>query len=228
MRVRKRSPERAAPEMGRVTKLPRWQSVRMPPSPDRLAKPDEEARLVERSRQGDAVAFTQLVAAHQGRVRAYVGGTVHRPEVVDDLAQEVFLDAFRKLGSYKGEAPFGLWLLGIARHKALMHLRQEVRRLARERRSLDFVLSELRVRDLEADEARIPQRERESAALQTCLERLPSGGAELIADRYFQRRSIGEIAAARGKREGTMRMNLLRLRQLLRDCVEQRLAREDR
>src|SRR6476646_8878213 len=109
---------------------------------------DEEARLVERSRQGDAAAFTQLVAAHQGRVRAYIGGTVGRPEVVDDLAQEVFLGAFRSLDTYKGDAPLGVWLLGIARHKTLMHLRREVRRLTRETRSLDLVLSELRVRVL--------------------------------------------------------------------------------
>src|SRR5437870_11500530 len=113
----------------------------MPPglSPDRaLDASDDEGRLIASSRQGDAGAFTQLVSAHQGRVRAYVGGTINRPEVVDDLAQEVFLSAFSSLDSYKGEAPFGVWLLGIARHKTLMYLRQEVRRLARESRSLDL------------------------------------------------------------------------------------------
>jgi RNA polymerase sigma-70 factor (ECF subfamily) len=194
---------------------------------DRVDALDDEARLVERSRQGDAAAFTQLVSAHQGRVRAYIGGTVGRPEVVDDLAQEVFLGAYRSLDSYKGEAPLGVWLLGIARHKTLMHLRREVRRLARETRSLDLVLSELRVRVLEADEPLLSRRDREIAALQACLERLPAGGAELITDRYFRARSIVEIAGTSGKREGTVRMTLLRLRQLLRTCVEQRLTREE-
>src|SRR5216110_1197441 len=84
----------------------------MPPSADRtLDAADDEGRLIDRSRQGDAGAFTQLVSAHQGRVRAYIGGTINRPEVVDDLAQEVFLSAFRSLETYKGEAPFGVWLL---------------------------------------------------------------------------------------------------------------------
>jgi RNA polymerase sigma-70 factor (ECF subfamily) len=188
---------------------------------------DDEARLVERSRGGDTAAFTQLVSAHQGRVRAYIGGTVGRPEVVDDLAQEVFLGAFRSLDTYKGDAPLGIWLLGIARNKTLMHLRREVRRLARETRSLDLVLSELRVRVLEADELLVAEREREIVALQACLERLPTGGAELIADRYFRARSITEIASASGKREGTVRMTLMRLRQMLRTCVEQRLARDE-
>jgi RNA polymerase sigma-70 factor (ECF subfamily) len=199
----------------------------MPPSPDRsVDASDDEGRLIDRSRQGDAGAFTQLVSAHQGRVRAYIGGTINRPEVVDDLAQEVFLSAFRSLDTYKGEAPFGVWLLGIARHKTLMHLRHEVRRLARESRSLDLVLSDLRVKVLEADEMMMAHREREVLALQRCLERLPANGAELIVDRYFRARSIAEMARASGKREGTVRMTLMRLRQVLRACVEQRLAKE--
>jgi RNA polymerase sigma-70 factor (ECF subfamily) len=196
------------------------------PTPDRSVDADDETRLIEKSRQGDAEAFTQLVSAHQGRVRAYVGGTIHRPEVVDDLAQEVFLSAFRSLDSYKAEAPFGVWLLGIARHKTLMHLRHEVRRLARETKALDLVLAHLNVQSLEADEMLISRREQEIAALQRCLASLPGGGADLIADRYFRARSIAEMAQASGKREGTIRMSLLRLRQLLRACVQQRLAKE--
>src|SRR4051794_4207502 len=199
----------------------------MPPSPDRTVDAaDDEGRLIDRSRQGDAAAFTQLVSAHQGRVRAYIGGTINRPEVVDDLAQEVFLSAFRSLETYKGEAPFGVWLLGIARHKTLMHLRHEVRRLARESRSLDLVLSDLRLKVLEADEMMMARREREIAALQRCLDRLPSHSAEMIAERYFQARSIADMARASGKREGTVRMTLMRLRQMLRSCVEQRLTKE--
>jgi RNA polymerase sigma-70 factor (ECF subfamily) len=196
----------------------------MPPSPDRTVDAaDDEGRLIEKSRHGDAAAFTHLVSAHQGRVRAYIGGTVNRPEVVDDLAQEVFLSAFRSLDTYKGEAPFGVWLLGIARHKTLMHLRHEVRRLARESRSLDLVLSDLRLRMVEADELLLARREREITALQRCLERLP---AALITERYFRARSITDMAKASGKREGTVRMSLMRLRQALRACMEQRLSKE--
>ena len=199
----------------------------MPPSPDRTVDAaDDEGRLIEKSRHGDAAAFTHLVSAHQGRVRAYIGGTVNRPEEVDDLAQEVFLSAFRSLETYKGEAPFGVWLLGIARHKTLMHLRHEVRRLARESRSLDLVLSDLRLRMVEADELLLARREREITALQRCLERLPAAGAELITERYFRARSITDMAKASGKREGTVRMSLMRLRQALRACMEQRLSKE--
>jgi RNA polymerase sigma-70 factor (ECF subfamily) len=197
------------------------------PQPDRTTDPAEnEARLIDKSRQGDAGAFTELVFLHQARVRAYVGGTISRADVVDDLAQEVFLSAFSSLESYKGDAPFGVWLLGIARHKTLMYLRHEVRRLARETRSLETVLVDLKLRVLEQDEMDLPRREREITALQRCLERLPASGAEMIAERYFKARSISDMARDLGKREGTIRMSLLRLRQALRACMEQRLAKE--
>jgi DNA-directed RNA polymerase specialized sigma24 family protein len=45
----------------------------------------------------------------------------------------------------------------------------------------------------------------------------------MIVDRYFKARSISDMARALGKREGTVRMTLLRLRQALRACVEKRL-----
>jgi RNA polymerase sigma-70 factor, ECF subfamily len=196
-------------------------------SPERTGDlSEDESRLIERSRQGDASAFTELVMVHQGRVRAYIGGTIGRPDVVDDLAQEVFLSALRSIDTYKGEAPFGVWLLGIARHKTLMHLRREVRRLARESRSLEVVLADLRLRVLESDEMDLARREQEIAALQRCVERLPPSGAEMITERYFRARSISDIAREQGKREGTIRMSLLRLRHVLRACVEQRLAQD--
>jgi RNA polymerase sigma-70 factor (ECF subfamily) len=135
----------------------------MPPSADRsVDAADDEGRLIDRSRQGDAAAFTQLVSAHQGRVRAYIGGTINRPEVVDDLAQEVFLSAFRSLETYKGEAPFGVWLLGIARHKTLMHSAPRGAPAGpRVALRWNLVLSDLRVKVLEADEMMMAHRERE-------------------------------------------------------------------
>jgi len=189
--------------------------------------PEDEARLIERSRQGDAAAFTQLVALHQARVRAYVAGTIGRPDVVDDLAQEVFLAAFSSLDKYKPDAPLGFWLLGIARHKVLLYLRQEVRRWSRERKSMESVLVPLRLAFLEGGgDAELPQREREITALQRCLDSLPADGAALISGRYFQGRSVADMARELGKREGAIRMTLLRLRQLLRSCVDARLDGE--
>lgn len=187
---------------------------------------DDETRLIDRSRRGDSSAFAQLVGLHHGRVRAYIAGSTGRHDVVDDLAQEVFLAAFRSLDNYKPHAPLGVWLLGIARNKTLVYLRKEVRRLTRETRSLESVLAPFKLAILEADEAQLSRRDQELNALQRCIEGLPSPGAELIVDRYFKGRTIPEMARELRKREGAIRMTLLRIRQALRTCVEARMAQE--
>ncbi len=190
------------------------------------AEPADEARLIAESQRGDAAAFSRLVFVHQGRVRAYIGGSIWRSDVVDDLAQEVFLSAFRSLDTFKGDAPLGVWLLGIARNKLLMHLRTEGRRHNRETGFLDAVLAPWRTRRAEADETDLAQRELEIAALQSCLEGLPAHSAAIVLDHYFKARSIVDISKELGKREGSVRMTLLRVRQALRDCVRQRLDGE--
>jgi RNA polymerase sigma-70 factor (ECF subfamily) len=184
----------------------------------------DEADLIDAARRGDAAPFARLVAIHQGRVRAYIAGFIRRPDVADDLAQEVFLTAFRGLDGYQRQAPFGIWLLGIARKKTLVHLRGEWRRLKRESDPVAAALTASEVAALEADELHLVRRERELIALQRCLETLPAPGARIVAERYFEARGIGEIAQVLGKREGAVRMTLSRVRQLLRECVERRLA----
>jgi RNA polymerase sigma-70 factor (ECF subfamily) len=70
----------------------------------------DEARLVASSLAGDPEAFALLVRIHQRRVFRLVGRFFRRSEDVEDVAQEVFLTAWRKLRTYRSEAPFEHWL----------------------------------------------------------------------------------------------------------------------
>ena len=87
------------------------------PSPGRAA-PDsrDEPLFIERARGGDRAAFSQLVRMHQAVVRAYLGAHVREAEAADDLAQEVFLRAFRRLDAFQlpDSGTMRPWLLGIA------------------------------------------------------------------------------------------------------------------
>jgi RNA polymerase sigma-70 factor (ECF subfamily) len=133
---------------------------------------DRERALIERSRQGDASAFAHLVSTHHVHVRAYIGGWIRRPDVVDELAQEVFVNAFRSLGSFEGDAPFGVWLLRVAHHETLLHLREEARRVSRGSGSLEALLAPMRVKLIHSEEMEIERREREISALERCFEGL--------------------------------------------------------
>ena len=71
---------------------------------------DDEAELIAACRRGDSEAFGELVARHQQRVFRLAGRFFRRREEVEDVAQETFLQAWRKLDTYRAKAPFEHWL----------------------------------------------------------------------------------------------------------------------
>ena len=84
-----------------------------------------ETELASRvAKSGDAVAFAELVGLTQGRVRAFLMRlTRGERALADDLAQETYLEAHRKLAQYRGEGAFAGWLIRIAWSRFQMHLR---------------------------------------------------------------------------------------------------------
>jgi len=83
-----------------------------------------QARLLALARAGDAQAFGQLVAAHQSRVRQQLRRLCHGDAArADDLAQDCFLQAWRALPGFRGDARLGTWLHRIAHRCFLMQQR---------------------------------------------------------------------------------------------------------
>lgn len=111
---------------------------------DRDAQARIDAALVARALRPDGGgAFEQLVRRHQGLVRAQLRRLVGEDHALaDDLAQETFVLAWRKLVQYRGEARFGTWLYRIAYACFLQHLRSRAARAGEE-----LVLDEHEFRD---------------------------------------------------------------------------------
>ncbi len=117
-----------------------------------------------------------------------------------------------------------MWLLGIARNRALTHLRDEERRRAQTAGSVDAVVASLLTRRAEAD---LPEaHERRVAALRSCIDALPAPGAVMVEQFYFKGRTAVDIAQESGRKESAVWMALLRIRLALRQCVEGKLATE--
>jgi RNA polymerase sigma-70 factor (ECF subfamily) len=70
-----------------------------------------EAELIAAVLQGDAASFEPLIQKYSPRVFATARRYARRDSEVEDIAQEVWLKAFQKLGSFRGEAPFEHWLM---------------------------------------------------------------------------------------------------------------------
>lgn len=185
---------------------------------------DLELDRLERARAGSAEAFADLVRLHQVMVRSYLGRFVRDRDMAENLAQETFLAAYRDLATYRGDAPLRRWLLGIARHQALMYLREEARRRARGGESLEGTLAQILTRRLESAAGDLSGQEERVAALKRCIDTLAPASRDMVRGFYFRGQNAGDIARSAGKKEGAVWMTLLRIRQALRQCIETRLG----
>ena len=88
---------------------------------------DKDADLVERAIKGDFSAFEALVKKYESRVFYHGRKFLDRQEDVEDVLQDTFLQAFKALGSFRGEASFLTWLLKIATNNCLMKIRKSKR-----------------------------------------------------------------------------------------------------
>jgi RNA polymerase sigma-70 factor (ECF subfamily) len=73
-----------------------------------------DSELIAAVLRGDTASFEQLVVKYQPRVFATARRYARRDDEVEDIVQEVFMKAFQKLSSFRGEAPFEHWLMRLA------------------------------------------------------------------------------------------------------------------
>ena len=87
--------------------------------------PDEDNDLVARARDGDYVAFEQLVKKHQGKIYALGLGITKNAAEAEEVVQDTFLSAFQHLDTFRGDARFSTWIYRVASNHALMKLRKK-------------------------------------------------------------------------------------------------------
>ncbi len=103
--------------------------------------PDEtpsDEHLVAQAQRGDRAAFGRLVARHQDALFGGISRMVRRREDAEDLAQEVFVKAFRNIARFQGRSSFYTWLFSIASNAVISHRRK----MSARRRSDHVSLSE--------------------------------------------------------------------------------------
>lgn len=89
---------------------------------------DSDSLLVERAQAGDQKAYGLLVLKYQRRIQRLIGRMVRDVDLVEDIAQETFIRAYRALHQFRGDAQFYTWLYRIAVNtakKALLELKRD-------------------------------------------------------------------------------------------------------
>ncbi|HET6789417.1 MAG TPA: sigma-70 family RNA polymerase sigma factor, partial [Aquabacterium sp.] len=88
------------------------------------ASVDVDAALVERVQRGDQRAFEMLVVKYRRRIERLIARMVRDVDLVEDIAQEAFIRAYRALPQFRGESAFYTWLYRIAVNTAKKSLMQ--------------------------------------------------------------------------------------------------------
>ena len=162
-----------------------------------------EVALVEAVRAGDREAFGQLYALYAPMVHGILLARVPYRDV-DDLVQEVFLAALKRLNSLRESAAFGGWLAMIARNRAVDYYRR-----TRETEELTDDMPVASHRDTEA--------EHEAARMLEVVRGLPEAYRETLVMRLVEGMSGPEIAARTGMTPASVRVNLHRGMKMLRE-----------
>lgn len=92
---------------------------------EREARAARDRERVERFLSGDRQAFVELVQDYQGRVHHFICGFLGTTDEAEDVTQEVFVQAYRSLKGFRGDAMFSTWLFSVARFTCLHHLRDK-------------------------------------------------------------------------------------------------------
>lgn len=169
---------------------------------------NEEAELARRAQLGDRAAFEALYRRFARGVHALLAARVRAHEA-DDLVQEVFLSAWRARGELREPARVGAWLLAIARRQAL--------RAQRERRATDALPEALAAEGASGHAARD-----EAEIVLAELRALPEAYREPLALRLVGELPGAEIARLTGLTHGSLRVNLHKGMELLRERLARR------
>lgn len=168
---------------------------------------DADAALVEASRAGDGDAFGELVRRHQQRVFRLAGRFFRRPTDVEDVAQETFLTAWRKLHTYRAEAPFEHWLTRVCLNTCYARFRGRSAKPALET-------------ELETDLPSLPSDPTAGLEVKRLLATLPASDRFVLMMMYGEGWSVAEIADKLGWSKSNVKVRMYRARKKLRRVLE--------
>jgi RNA polymerase sigma-70 factor (ECF subfamily) len=174
-------------------------------------------RLVERCRAGDLAAFEAIYRTHSGRLYAVACRMLGNPADAEDLLQEIFLAAHRKLDSFRGESALGTWLYRLATNLCLDHLRSRAAKTGQLTGALD---DEPGLAD--TGSRRLADRTVDRMDLERALAQLPEGCRTAFVLHDIEGLEHREVAEALGVAEGTSKSQVHKARMRLRALLGKR------
>jgi len=181
-----------------------------------------DKHLVEKSLSGDTQAFCLVIKNTENLVAQIVFKMISNPDDRKDIAQDIYLKAFKNLGTFKFQSKLSTWIAQISYNTCLDHLRKK---------KLSFpgtIDDENEINDPVSDDTSTLIRQRElSGILKAVIEQLPPVYKILITLYHNEELSYEEIIQITGLPEGTVKSYLSRARKALKNSLLLSYKKED-
>jgi len=198
-----------------------------------MSEGDVDALLVQRAQQGEQRAFEMLVIKYQRRIERLIGRMVRDAELVQDIAQESFIRAYRALPQFRGDSAFYTWLYRIAVNtakKALVDLKRDPV-IFESAMHLPDDGDETSSREIEPSDGETPDAvlaSKEIAqAVNAAVEALSEDLRQAITLREIEGLSYEEIADVMNCPIGTVRSRIFRAREAIAERLRPLLGTPD-
>ncbi len=186
----------------------------------------QERNWILRAQQGDLLAFEQLVIQHESFVMKVIASMVWSREDVEDVYQETFIRAFSHLKAFRFESAFRTWLIRIAVHQCLNKRRQRRWRNRFTLRLAEPDQAEMGYMPPSSDPT--PEQLTLNAEvwqhLQRTLAKLPEKQRTAFILKYMDGCSLKEIAEILGSTVGTIKTDIFRAMQKVRQSMHQQFS----
>ena len=184
----------------------------------------QDDEIIRQVIQGRSQAYALLVERYQHYVFTLVLRYVTDRQAAEELAQDVFVKAYRCLADFRGQSKFSTWLYTIAHTAALSHLRKKKHPTVT---TDEEQMQHLSVRQgMHHPAGRESELRSEKKMLHEAITRLIPTDAAIVSLYYLQEQTLEEIGTVLGLTPNNVKVRLFRARQKLRDILETQFSSE--
>jgi RNA polymerase sigma factor (sigma-70 family) len=196
------------------------------PSAEKIESRKEDLKLINLALDGDQSAYVRLMKKYKSTINHVLFRVVQDPDEVEDITQEVFINAFKSLKSFKKEYSFFSWIYKIALNKGIDYLRKKKIQTLSLDKPIESDESDYRYEvpdsTYEPDKS-IIAKER-AIFIQQAIDKLPAKYRKVIIMRHQEEKDYGEIAKELKLPIGTVKVHIFRARELLNKYLRNKIG----
>lgn len=178
----------------------------------------DDQQLIELTKAGEIEAYSILVQRYESSVRACLRVRLSNYHEAEDLAQETFMLAYKKINDFRLDGSLGAWLRGIAINLLRNHQRKHKALSVGGNNELELLINK-QIEDNFETENESPL----LINLKECLKKLDDKMNLLLTEHYILGHSLAELCRKYDDKHSTMTMRMYRLKQKIKNCVEKKV-----